>query len=422
MRKNNQNFSRRDFISKTTAGLAAFGVMGKIDGPEIPEKKKSVLKSPNKKIVYRTLGKTGIKLPVVNMGVMNSDNPALVKRAYELGIRHFDTAWYYQQGNNEKMVGSVIKELGVRDKVIISTKVLLVSGRRGIPSMHQYNQMVNSQGTDYVNKSIKDSFRYMFDQSLKRLQMDYVDIFYVHNVSDAELVEIPPVKEVLSEFKSQGKTKFIGVSTHKNEVEVLNKMIDMKFYDVALVANNFKYPRREEIKKAMKKANDSGLGVIVMKTQGVVEWHYSDPKTHHTAALKWALQDDCVTTAIPGFTTFDQLDEDFSVASDLEFNTEEKEFLKNYYDNRTGSLIQCFQCGKCEPTCPKRADVPDLMRTYMYAAGYNNFEHSRLTYEKIPVDKNLANCTDCNSCVAKCANGLDIAHNIRQLKAIFDYT
>ena len=422
MRNDKQNFSRRDFLSKTTAGLAAFGVSGKLLNSENLDEEAHILKKKNKKIIYRTLGKTGIKLPVVNMGVMNSDNPALVKRAYELGIRHFDTAWYYQQGNNEKMVGNVIKELGVRDEVTIATKVLLVSGRRGITSIHQYNQMLNSEGAEYVNKSIKDAFRYMFNQSLERLQMDYVDIFYVHNVSDAELVGIPPVKEVLSEFKSQGRTRFIGISTHKNEVEVLNKMIDTKIYDVALVANNFKYPRREEIKKTMKKANDSGMGIIVMKTQGVVEWHYHDPKIHHTAALKWALQDDYITTAIPGFTTFDQLDEDFSVASDLELNSEEKEFLKNYYDNRTGSLIQCFQCGKCEPTCPKRADVPDLMRTYMYAAGYNNFEHSRLTYEKIPEDKNLSNCVDCKNCVAVCANGLDIAHNIKQMKAIFDYT
>lgn len=422
MRRIKQNLSRRDFISKTTAGLTAFGVTGKLINTEYPEKKKSVLKNPNKKIIYRYLGKTGIKLPVVNMGVMNADNPELVKRAYELGIKHFDTAWYYQRGNNEKMVGNVIKEMDVRDDVIIATKVLLSAGGRGVTSINKYNQIVKSESTESADKKIKDSFRKMFLESLERLQMDYVDIIYVHNISDPELIDIKPVKEILNEFKDQRKTKFVGVSTHKNEVEVLNKMIDMKFHDVALVANSFKYPRREEIKKVMKKAYDSGIGVIVMKTQGVVSWHYSDSKKHHTAALKWALQDDYVTTAIPGFTTFDQLDEDFSVASDLEFNSEEESFLKNYYENRTGGLIQCFQCGKCEPTCPKKADVPDLMRTYMYAAGYNNFEHSRLTYEQIPENKNLANCMDCKNCTAKCVNGINIPHNIRQLKVIFNYT
>ena len=57
------------------------------------------------------------------MGVMNADNPALVKRSFEMGVRHFDTASGYQKGRNEEMLGSVIKELKVRDQVIIATKI-----------------------------------------------------------------------------------------------------------------------------------------------------------------------------------------------------------------------------------------------------------------------------------------------------------
>jgi len=76
------------------------------------------------KPIYRALGRTGISLPIVSMGVMNADVPGLIPRSYELGIRHFDTAAFYQQGRNEEMVGRMIKEMGVRDKVIISTKVL----------------------------------------------------------------------------------------------------------------------------------------------------------------------------------------------------------------------------------------------------------------------------------------------------------
>ena len=57
-------------------------------------------------MICRTLGRTGIRLPIVSMGVMNSNNPNLLKVGWQSGIRHFDTAWIYQAGNNEKMVGA----------------------------------------------------------------------------------------------------------------------------------------------------------------------------------------------------------------------------------------------------------------------------------------------------------------------------
>ena len=110
-------------------------------------------------IIYRTLGSTGIKLPIVNMGVMNAFNPELVKKSYEIGVRHFDTAAYYQRGLNEKMVGKVIKELNVRDKVVIATKVYIPPEQRKISS----NQA-------------KDFFLKTAEESLKRLQTDYIDI------------------------------------------------------------------------------------------------------------------------------------------------------------------------------------------------------------------------------------------------------
>src|SRR5208337_2691153 len=83
-------------------------------------------------VLQRTLGKTGLTLPIVSMGVMNADVPGLLRRAYELGIRHFDTAAAYQQGRNEEMVGKVIKDLGVRDKVTITTKELMRGADHGL--------------------------------------------------------------------------------------------------------------------------------------------------------------------------------------------------------------------------------------------------------------------------------------------------
>lgn len=78
----------------------------------------------------RTLGRTGISLPVVSMGVMNTFFGDLVKRSYEMGARHFDTATYYQWGNNEVMVSKALAELGVRDQGRLGIHDLRSAGDR----------------------------------------------------------------------------------------------------------------------------------------------------------------------------------------------------------------------------------------------------------------------------------------------------
>ena len=111
-------WNRREFIVKPIMLAGTAGVLGKTD-------LLAKFASDSGPLIQRTLGKTGLTMPVVSMGVMNADIPGLVRRSYELGIRHFDTAAVYQGGRNEEMVGSVIKELGVRDKVIIATKQVM---------------------------------------------------------------------------------------------------------------------------------------------------------------------------------------------------------------------------------------------------------------------------------------------------------
>ncbi len=119
-------WNRREFIVKPLVWAGAAGVLGKT------ETLFARTADPAGPLLQRTLGKTGITLPIVSMGVMNADVPGLIRRSYELGIRHFDTAAVYQEGRNEEMVGRMIKEMGVRDHVIISTKQGMRGGKSGV--------------------------------------------------------------------------------------------------------------------------------------------------------------------------------------------------------------------------------------------------------------------------------------------------
>ena len=408
-----RNFSRRDFIAGSVAGLSGAGLLtltGKAAGAS-PSKQDRPESQAGP--ISRSLGKTGIKLPIVNMGVMNSMNPALVKRAYDLGMRHYDTAAWYQRGQNERMVGQALKEMNARDKVVIATKIYI--------PVQQRAEMTPTQA--------KKAYLRIAGESLKRLQTDYIDILYSHNVYDREWLYNPGIIEALQLLKEQKKARHIGFTTHANMGDCLNEVSEKGIYEVVLTAINYSMSDDKLLFAAMKKAFSSGIGLIAMKTQCKQPWYkeeyepagkgkfYTGPILH-TALLKWVLRNEFITTSVPGFTTFEEQDEDFSVAFSLDYTPEEKKFLEDRNVIAAMGSV-CTQCSRCVPTCPAGADIPNLMRTHMYAAAYANFFQARDTLDEIPRKKGLEACLSCKQCQARCAKSVNIRSRINTLKLIY---
>src|SRR5450759_1849368 len=310
MSTNSPMKNRRQFLSQTSFALASVGVVGvprsgmlDAQSPAVPAKGKAV--------VQRTLGRTGIKLPIVSMGVMNANNPELLKQAYEAGVRLFDTALGYQQGRNERMVGDVVSQLGVRDKVIIQTKIPFPRVPAG---------------------EIKARFLSDFAGCLERLQTKYVDILLIHQPS-VEQMNNPEVVAALKEVKQQKTARFIGVSQHAGQPGTLNNAAETGIYDVVLVGFNVTNAGDASFLAALKAASAKGVGVIAMKTQTGGRARNLGA-LNQTAMLKWALQHPEIATAVPGFTNSDQLSESFSVAYGLDYTPEEKTWLADVSEGR----------------------------------------------------------------------------------------
>jgi uncharacterized protein len=392
-------WNRREFIVKPMLWAGATSVLARTE---------FLLASPTLEawaspILQRTLGKTGLTLPVVSMGVMNADVPGLLRRAYELGIRHFDTAAGYQNGRNEEMVGQVIKGMGVRDKVVIATKQ---------PSRNLSSENAAETKRQFVER---------VEGSLRRLQMDYVDILYHHAVDSVEDAHAEGPLEALQSLKKDGKARFIGLSTHKT-VDVLSEAIRLGLFDVGLVMLNYTMAHDAGILSTIEKAAKSGMGIVAMKTQagGTVKPDPKLPKelpaASQTALLKWALNHEFITTAIPGFSTYEHLEQDFSVARNLAYTHEEEMFLA---DRTFAAKAEfCQQCSKCSDDCPKHVDVPVLMRSQMYAVQYRNIGMARETLASIAPGRGLEACGTCDSCLVTCRNAVQIGRKIAQLKAL----
>jgi hypothetical protein len=329
--------------------------------------------------VYRILGRTGMKISVVSFGAMLTPEAEVMEVAFDHGINYVDTARKYMGGKNEEIVGKALK--GRRNKVYLATKI----------------------HPDSLSKAaiFKD-----VETSLKALETDYIDVLQLHNLTDGIRISNPEIREALMRLREQGKVRFFGVTTHTNQVQVLNALMEDKagFFDTALVAYNFK--STNELKETIAKAAQQKMGIIAMKTQaGGYVTDTMGPISPHRAALKWVLQDKNITAAIPGMRDLTELREDVGAMS-LKLSYFDELVLRRY-----GAAIRpyyCHFCGKCESSCPNGVAISTINRCIMYAEAYKNMELSRTTYSEVPAIASASTCLGCQTCVARCVNGLDI--------------
>ena len=365
---------RRKFIktiSSTLLGIAA---------PNILKVRSSLGKSqkmPN--LEYRNLGKTGLKVTTVSMGVMNCSDPAVLLRAFDLGINFYDTADCYMRGHNEEMVGKAFE--GKRQKVFIQTKV----------HAHDEKQM-----------------RASVERSLRRLRTDYIDFLVWHGHSSPKEVSNTSLFEFMSKMKKEGKTRFTGFSAHSNMASLLREAAKSNLHDVALVSYNFTHSK--DLKEAVALAAKSGIGIVAMKTQaGGYKKQKIGGLSPHQAALKYILMDQNVSATVPGVTTIEQIEECATVMG-ASFSKRNLNELKQYQSFLQGRI--CTMCGGCIGECPYGVFRSDLLRVVMYHDGYENDSLVRESLGGI-TKYHLQACTECSSCSVVCRRGVDIREQVK---------
>jgi predicted aldo/keto reductase-like oxidoreductase len=382
---------RRDFVKSTLAGFGSFLFLPQRDMKQ--EFRVVEAMGKEKKFAYRTLGKTGMKLPVINMGVMNTNDASLVKVALDSGMMMLDTAQTYQRGQNEGMLGEVLKGRP-RDSYILATKARLPSDQKtGL----------------YTEEATEEAFLKKVDVSLKNLGLEYVDIYYHHNVVKRESALYEPILKALEKTKKEGKARFVGITTHMNEPEVIQAAVDSKVYDVILTSYNFQQKHNAEIRNAIARAAQAGLGIVGMKA--IRAGNRQEPTVKSAAsALKWVLQDSNVSTIVPGFTTFDEMSVDIAVAENPLLTDSEKKDLEKV---ASVSGLYCHGCRQCLEQCPEHLPIPDLMRAYMYTYAYRNVVHAQETLQSLNLPARV--CEDCGQCPVKCSIGFNVSAKIRDV-------
>ncbi len=281
---------------------------------------------------YNTL-QNGFRVSEISFGCMslkteNEDNKGLVIKAIDNGINLFDTADLYDKGLNEKLLGQALK--GRRQEVLVSTKV----GNQWRP---------NGTGWDWNPR--KPYILQAVDESLRRLQTDYIDLYLLHGGTTED-----PIDEVVEAFErlvDAGKIRAYGLSSIRPNVireyvprsNILMVMTQYSLFDRRpeeetlnlLKMNNIGVMARGAVASGLLagKAAKDYLGIPEAQVADIQEQlrRQSGERNPAEVALRYVVDNPAVTTATVGIRTQNQLSEALNAANASQLSGPEREVL-----------------------------------------------------------------------------------------------
>ena len=328
----------------------------------------------------RRLGKTNLEVSVIGFGgipIQRVDEDLaikLLKESYSKGINFIDTARGYNQ--SEELIGTAVEKIG-RENFIIATK---------------------SMKRDYIG--MKEDV----EISLKNLKTDYIDLYQFHNVRSMEelstIISDNGALKALKEAKEKGLIKEIGITGHTPEI--LDKALDLGEFSTVQCPYN---PVERQAEDLFKKANDMGIGVIVMKplAGGAI--------TKGELSLRFIVDNPNVNVAIPGMESIEQINENSFVGIDMRKLRKEEEEELFEEANSLGAEF-CRRCGYCLP-CPQGIDIPVQFLMEGYYTRYNLKDWAQERYDAM--ENRATNCVECGQCEPRCPYNLPIRKMLKNV-------
>jgi aryl-alcohol dehydrogenase-like predicted oxidoreductase len=249
----------------------------------------------------KSAGKTGLTLSALgiggfHLGTATDQNIAttIVNRALDAGVNFFDNAWEYHEGESETRLGEALK--GRRSEAIVMTKVC-----------------THGRGKDVAMR--------MLEESLRRLQTDYLDVWQIHEViyyNDPDLIFAPGgAAEALLDAKKQGKVRFIGFTGHKDPAIHLRMLSqDFPFDTIQMPLNCFDATFRSFETHVLPEATRRKLAVFGMKSLGGGGEMVTRGAISPEEGLRYAMSLPVATT-ISGIDSINVLEQNLAVARDF---------------------------------------------------------------------------------------------------------
>jgi predicted aldo/keto reductase-like oxidoreductase len=382
-------WSRRDFLR--TAGFAGAGSL------LAPFANSAVAVDEQNQITHRPFGKTGVKVPILSLGgTMDlSANQLMLRQAVKWGVTYWDTANSYRWGKSEKGIGKYFEKYPRdRNKIFLVTK----SGawtKRGMT---------------------KD-----LEESLDRMRTDYVDLFFVHGISN--IGEMDRETKVWAEKKkAEGKIGLFGFSTHRNMEECLMDAADLGWIDGIMMTYNYRLMHADRMRRAVDACVKAGIGLTAMKTQGGGQVNTDSETelelagrflnkgfTEAQAKLKAVWENPQIACICSRMTNMSILMSNTAAAMDRTRLSATDQSLLQRYARETRSSY-CAGCANiCESAVADNMPIGDVMRYLMYCRSYGDRDSAIAKFKKLPAEtRQIMATADFSEAERKCPQGLAI--------------
>ncbi|WP_019238843.1 MULTISPECIES: aldo/keto reductase [Enorma] len=366
---------------------------------------------------YRIDPKTGARISALGLGCMRfprtplgtpdaSAARAIISRAVELGVNYLDTAYLYP--GNEACVGAALEELGLRERVLLATKLPHASCRA------------------------PEDFDRFFQTQLKRLRTDRIDYYLLHNVTGFEQWErlrALGIEAWIARQKAAGRVGAIGFSYHGSAGD-FPRLLDAFDWDFCQIQYNYANETYQAGTAGLHAAAERGLAVFVMEpllggrladklpdaARRVLDAAGSKRLTTPAAwGLSWVWNHPGVTMLLSGMASPAMVEENAAVAegalpgsmTPAELDAIARVLAVFERSNR----VPCTGCNYCMP-CPKGVNIPGCFAAYnaSYAHGWFTGISQYMTASAIRTGspKLASACVSCGACARKCPQHIDI--------------
>ena len=338
-----------------------------------------------------------------------------IKHAIDCGINYFDTAYIYP--GCESAVGKAMKKIGCRDKVYIASKL-----------------------PPYLVKKLEDADK-IFDESLNRLQTDYIDYYLMHMLTDLptwERMKSLGIVEWIEKNKASGRIRQIGFSYHGSSSEFI-RVLEAYPWDFCQIQYNYMDEHTQGGRAGLERAQELGIPVIIMEPlrggrlvrnlpAGVKKEFdsYKEKRSPAEWSFRWLYDQEGVTVVLSGMNSVEMIDENVRVASEAEVGCvtdEEREIYRRVVKIFEEKIkVGCTGCSYCMP-CPAGVDIPGAFSAYNRSYSDSYFHGLREYFMGTAMRKKqsfASFCIGCGKCENHCPQQIHVREELKNVQKRFE--